>query len=99
LGGAQHAKAGGSIAKKIAVWMMTRREREHYEIAKKFGIGRPFTSFEFKCLYRQEYPKRASPPIPTDFCINLYANSAKRFPKFLRWLGRGRYEFIDEQRE
>jgi len=76
---------------------MTRREREHYEIAKRFGLHRPFTRLEFNSLYRQEYAERASPPIPTDFCINLYAKSAERFPKFLRWLGRGRYEFIDDQ--
>ena len=76
---------------------MTRREREHYEIAKRFGPHRPFTRLEFNSLYRQEYAERASPPIPTDFCINLYAKSAERFPKFLRWLGRGRYEFIDDQ--
>ena len=78
---------------------MTRREQEHYEIAKRFGLHRPFTRFEFNHLYRQEYPDRISTPIPSDFCINLHPMGAERFPKFLSWLGRGRYEFIDEQPE
>jgi hypothetical protein len=72
---------------------MTRREKEHYEIARRFD--RPFTLFEFKSLYRKEYPDRASEPIPTDFCVNLDHKRAAHFPKFLRWLGRGRYEFIN----
>ena len=73
---------------------MSKREKEHYEIAKRFGVGRPFTRLEFYSLYCQEYPKRISTPIPSDFCINLYPKGAESFPKFLRWLGRGRYEFI-----
>jgi hypothetical protein len=51
---------------------MSKREKEHYEIAKRFGVGRPFTRLEFYSLYCQEYPKRISTPIPSDFCINLY---------------------------
>ena len=75
---------------------MSKREKEHYEIAKRFGVGRPFTRLEFYSLYCQEYPKRISTPIPSDFCINLYPKGAESFPKFLRWLGRGRYEFIGD---
>jgi hypothetical protein len=48
---------------------MSKREKEHYEIAKMFSVGRPFTRFEFYSLYWQEYPKRRSTPIPSDFCI------------------------------
>ena len=70
------------------------RNQEHFEIAKRFGVGRPFTRIEFKTLYRQEYPKRISEPAPTAYCINVNYRSAKGVPKFLRWLGRGRYEFI-----
>jgi hypothetical protein len=61
---------------------MSKREKEHYEIAKMFGVGRPFTRFEFYSLYWQEYPKRRSTPIPSDFCINLSPNGAESFPKF-----------------
>ena len=75
---------------------MSKREKEHYEIAKRFGVGRPFTRFEFYRLYWQEYPKRTSTPIPSDFCINLSPKGAESFPKFLRWLGRGLYEFIGD---
>jgi hypothetical protein len=77
---------------------MSKREKEHYEIAKMFGVGRPFTRFEFYSLYWQEYPKRRSTPIPSDFCINLSPKGAESFPKFLRWLGRGLYEFIGDRR-
>jgi hypothetical protein len=79
--------------------MMNRRHQEHYEIAKRFGLGRVFTRLEFNQLYRQEYPERISAPIPSDYCINLHQKAAQGFgyPKFLRWLGRGRYEFIGEQ--
>jgi hypothetical protein len=72
---------------------MAKRDQEHYEIARRFGIDQPFTLSEFKRLYRQEYPKRISPPIPSDYCVNLNSKVAVRCPKFLRWLGRGRYEF------
>ena len=77
---------------------MSKREKEHYEIAKMFGVGRPFTRFEFYSLYWQEYPKRRSTPIPSDFCINLSPKGAESFPKFLRWLRRGLYEFIGDRR-
>ena len=73
---------------------MTNRNQEHYEIANKFGVSRPFTMFAFKSLYRQEYPGRISAPIPSDYCVNLGPKGSQRFPKFLRWLGRGRYELI-----
>jgi hypothetical protein len=59
---------------------MSKREKEHYEIAKMFGVGRPFTRFEFYSLYWQEYPKRRSTPIPSDFCINLSPKGAESFP-------------------
>jgi hypothetical protein len=74
---------------------MTKRNHEHYEIAKRFGAGRAFTRLEFKRRYHQEYPKRISPPNPSDYCINLHQKTAKDLPKFLRWLGRGQYELID----
>jgi hypothetical protein len=35
-----------------------------------------------------------SGPIPSDYCVNLSPRVAEACPKFLRWLGRGRYEFI-----
>ena len=75
---------------------MSKREKEHYEIAARFGVGRPFTRSAFYSLYRQEYPKRTSAPIPSDFCINLYPKGAESFPKFMRWLGRGLYEFVGD---
>jgi hypothetical protein len=75
---------------------MSKRHREHYEIAKRFGAGRPFSRLEFNRLYRQEYPKRISPPNPSGYCVNLPQKSTKDFPKFLRWLGRGRFEFIND---
>ena len=73
---------------------MAKRDQEHYEIARKFGVGRPFTLYEFKRLYRQEYPERISAPIPSDYCVDRDGKGAERCPKFLRWLGRGRYQFI-----
>ena len=73
---------------------MRKRDQEHYEIARKFGAGRPFTRSEFNRHYYEEYPNRVSGPIPSDYCINLSPKVAERCPKFLRWLGRGRYEFI-----
>jgi hypothetical protein len=51
---------------------MSKREKEHYEIAKTFGVARRFTRSDFYSLYSQEYPRRISPPIPSDFCINLH---------------------------
>jgi hypothetical protein len=47
--------------------MMNRRHQEHYEIAKRFGLGRVFTRLEFNQLYRQEYPERISAPISSDY--------------------------------
>jgi len=76
---------------------MPKRHQEHYEIAKRFGVGRAFTRLEFNHHYRQEYRIRISPPNPADYCINLHPKAAEGYPKFLRWLGRGRYEFIGEQ--
>jgi hypothetical protein len=76
--------------------LVTKRHQEHFEIAKKLGTGRVFTRMEFNLLYHQEYPSRASPPNPSDYCVNLYPSMAKDFPKFLRWVGRGRYEFVGE---
>jgi hypothetical protein len=73
---------------------MRKRDQEHYEIARKFGAGRPFTRSEFNRLYYEEYPNRVSGPIPSDYCINLSPKLAEVCPKFLRWLGRGRYEFV-----
>jgi len=77
---------------------MRTRDQEHYEVARKFGMGRPFTRSEFNRLYLQEYPRRRSQPIPTDYCVNLSPKVAEACPKFLRWLGRARYEFIGELR-
>lgn len=74
---------------------MRKRDQEHYEVARKFGVGRPFTRSEFNRLYYEEYPNRVSGPIPSDYCVNLSPRVAEACPKFLRWLGRGRYEFID----
>jgi len=73
------------------------QHREHYEIAKRFGVGRTFTRLEFNHLYRQECRIRISTPNPADYCINLHSKAAEGYPKFLRWLDRGRYEFIGEQ--
>ena len=75
---------------------VARRHQEHYEIAKKFGVGRVFTRMDFNFLYHQEYPSRISPPNPSDYCVNLHARAARDYPKFLRWLGRSQYEFIGE---
>jgi hypothetical protein len=30
--------------------------------------------------------------LPSDYCVNLSAKGTEGYPKFLRWLGRGRYE-------
>jgi hypothetical protein len=73
---------------------MAKRDQEHYEVARKFGVDRPFSLSEFNRLYSREYPERVSAPIPTDYCINLNPKAAARHPKFLRWLGRGRYQFV-----
>jgi hypothetical protein len=74
---------------------MAKRDKEHYEIATRFG-DRPFTRLEFNLLYRQGYPKRISAPIPSDYCVNLNPKTGERLPKFLRWLGPGRYQFIGQ---
>ena len=74
---------------------MRKRDQEHYDVAKRFGLGRPFTRSEFNRLYYDEYPNRVSAPIPSDYCVNLSPKVAEACPKFLRWLKRGRYEFID----
>jgi hypothetical protein len=73
---------------------MRKRDQEHYQVAKKFGLGRPFTRSEFNRVYYEEYPNRVSGPIPSDYCVNLSPKVAEACPKFLRWIGRGRYEFI-----
>ena len=79
---------------RIRRYSTAKRDKEHYEIARRFGVDRPFTLSEFKLLYRKEYPKRISEPIPSGYCVNLNQKVAERCPKFLRWLGRGRYQFI-----
>jgi hypothetical protein len=87
-----------SVASGVDCWsneyFMAKRDREHYDIASRFGF-RPFTRSEFNHLYREKYPNRTSVPIPTDYCVNLTSRTGERSPKFLRWLGRGRYQFID----
>ena|SRR5689334_19437730 len=70
------------------------RHQAHYEVGKRFGLGRMFTRSEFNQAFHQEYPKRTSPPNPSDYCVNLHQKMTKDFPKFLRWLGRSQYEFI-----
>jgi hypothetical protein len=72
---------------------MAKRDQEHYDIASRFG-DHPFTRSEFNHLYRQEYPKRISTPLPSNYCVNLTSKAGERCPKFLRSLGRGRYRFI-----
>jgi hypothetical protein len=62
----------------------------------EFGVGRPFTRSEFNRVYCQEYPDRLSAPLPSHYCVNLNPKLAEGCPKFLRWLGRGRYEFTGE---
>lgn len=80
---------------------MTEREREHYEIATRFGI-REFTLSEFKNLYRQEYPKRPlGSMLPADYCVigpgrPRHSIGTEEYPKFLRKLGRARYQFIPD---
>lgn len=75
---------------------MTKREQEHYEVARRFGVGRPFSRPEFIKLYRREYPERKpGAMIPSDYCINLSAIGTEGYPKFLRWLGRGQYELVE----
>jgi hypothetical protein len=63
---------------------MRKRDREHYEVAREFGVGHLFTRSEFNRAYRQEYPERLSAPLPRDYCVNLNAKLAQRCPKFLR---------------
>ena len=87
-----------SVASGLDCWsteyfIMGKRDREHYDIAIRFGCS-PFTRSEFNRLYREKYPNRTSVPIPTDYCVNLNSRTGERVPKFLRWLGRGRYQFI-----
>jgi hypothetical protein len=77
---------------------MTKRKDEHYQIAYKFD-GRPFTRSEFMKLYREEYPDRKlGAMIPSDYCFNPMggrpAKGTENYPKFLGWLGRGRYKLI-----
>src|SRR5713101_5874879 len=75
---------------------MTKREQEHYEIARTFDVCRAFTRSEFMNLYRQEYPDRKpGAMLPSDYCVNLSAKGTEDYPKFLRWLGPGRYELLD----
>ena len=71
---------------------MTDREKEHREIAETFG-AQPFTRSEFMERYSDKYPDRKTGAmIPSDYCVNLNPKGAEDFPKFLRWLARGRYE-------
>lgn len=66
---------------------MAKRDEEHYEIARRFGVDRPFTRLEFNRLYRQEYPKRISVPIPSDYCVNLHQKGRRTFAEIptLAW--------------
>ena len=71
---------------------MTEREKEHHDIAHSFG-GRQFTRSEFMKRYGDKYPDRKlGSMLPSDYCVNLNPKGAGGFPKFLRWLARGRYE-------
>jgi len=71
---------------------MAPRHKEHREIANGFG-GREFSLLEFKQCYHRAYPTRPlGSMIPSDYCVNLNPEGAEDFPKFLRWLARGRYE-------
>jgi hypothetical protein len=75
---------------------VTKREQEHYEIAHRFGVGRAFARSEFMNLYRRAYPDRKlGAMLPSDYCVNLSAKGTEHYPKFLRWLGRGRYQLLD----
>ncbi len=72
------------------------RHKEHYEIASRFG-GREFTLDEFMRLYEQVYPNRPrGSMLPSDYCVNpsggRHAIGTEDYPKFLRWLGRGKYQ-------
>jgi hypothetical protein len=75
---------------------MTKREQEHYEIARRFGVGRVFSRPEFIDRYHQEFPDRPlGSMIPSDYCVNLHAKGAEGYPRFMRQIERGRYELID----
>jgi hypothetical protein len=72
---------------------MTDRADERRQVAAR--MSRQFTMAEFKRLYRQMFPDRpvnsimpyeyAPRPIPTE----------RPGPKFLKYLGRGRYERLE----
>jgi hypothetical protein len=72
---------------------------EHYEIAARFE-GRQFMRAEFKRLYHASYLNRSlKAMLPVDCCVNprggRYAIGTANHPKFLRWLGPGRYQMIE----
>jgi hypothetical protein len=70
---------------------MTPSQREHFEIARRFG--RVFSTSEYRYLYRQEYPNRKVDSImPAEFYVNRHPASAKNNPKFLRWISPGECE-------
>jgi hypothetical protein len=73
---------------------MNERQQEHYEISLVFGSE--FSRAKFRNIYRQKYTRRESGSmIPSDYCIDLHPKGTEKYPKFLRWLGRGRYELVD----
>jgi hypothetical protein len=72
---------------------------EHYDIASRFE-GREFMLAEFKYRYHVAYPNRSlKSMLPADYCVNprggRYAIGSENHPKFLRWLGPGRYQMIE----
>jgi hypothetical protein len=69
---------------------MTKREHEHYTIARSFN--RPFGYSEFITQLQQEYPKRPRGSImPYEFCRNRLVASSTNGPKFMIRLERGWY--------
>ena len=78
---------------------MTEREKEHYAIAESFGVGRSFSRREYRDRYHAQYPDRPlGSMIPSDYCVNLCAKGTQAYPRFLRQLTRGMYEFLGGQR-
>ena len=79
---------------------MNEREREHFDIACRFG-RREFSRAEFRRLYKQVYgDSKLGSMLPADYCVNprggRYAIGTEHYPKFLRWLGPGRYQLTED---
>jgi hypothetical protein len=69
------------------------RDREHFEVAKSFDG--PFNRADFAERYSRLYPSRKDGSIiPSDYCFNKENKGNGLYPRFLRALRRGEYQFV-----